>query len=196
MEASMMQQQVRYGFRCTEDVGRAAIVGTTATGVLIWGDPAATHPPTRGPVSDWCSVSTSDAFATTFKFLRKGIYEMHAYVQMALFSTQMQLQMSLDTQFLTPLINTTAAAAGFLDYDFAVTSTDSLAALKVSSTIHITQRLRSTEQYATLSPVGSSRYGTVRIHASETDAGTELQAATIESSSMLLRCDMLAELFG
>ncbi len=194
-EASMMQQQARLGFRITGDTITS---GSVHTGVLLFPNaPVDSFPASRYPLAQWCTVTNSATLGTTFKFLRKGIYDVHAVLPVpdGAANTIIRLQLSQDAQFLTPSVNSVSTLLGFLSYDaYQPTAGGIEGALKVGSTVSIRNSERSSATYATLSPVGTSPVGTVRLHGS-VDAGANPIVGRGFPASQLW-CNQIAELFG
>ena len=193
--ASMMQQQIRLGFRITGDTFSS---GSVNTGVILFPNaPVDSFPASRYPLAQWCTVTNSATLGTSFKFLRKGIYDVHAVFPVPDGAADLivRLQLSQDSQFLTPSINTVNPIAAFLSYDaYSPTAAGIEGALKVGSSVSIRNSERSSATYATLSPVGTSPVGTVRLHGSVGAGATPIDGRGFPASQ--LWCNQLAELFG
>lgn len=194
-EASMMQQQIRLGFRQAGAV--AALNASTNTGVVAFAnEPTAAIPASRFANSNWVtisSVASSAAPGTTYKFTRKGIYEMHGIIVGAAgTATGLMIGISLDcpaAQLLAAGITPAAALTTMEDYDVADGVAAATLAVKACATINITNTLRGSSLAANLTPVG-----TARLHVGD-GAGAVIGAAGT-AATVFLVCNQIAELFG
>ena len=195
-EASMMQQQIRLGFRTTST---NLVTGLVNTGILVFvgGSPTSAFPATRLPVSQWCTFASDNNSGSSFKFTRKGIYDIHAafVIDPGAADVVVRLAMSVDSTFLTASILNTSALTAFLDFDQYHPSAAGLpGCLRVSSTVSITNAMRSSNTYSTLSPAGTSQLGTVRFHGSQDVNGDPIASRSTSAAEMW--CNGVAELFG
>ncbi len=188
-DALMMQQQVRLGFRMSPLNG--AEVGSVNTGIALWnGSPSAVIPTSRYPTSSWCTFTqspTNSTDGTTFKFRRKGIYEVTTIMPMAVAATATMIGISLDcpaAQFLSGGITPTDALATMEDYDMATLSAGLTVSLRCRAFINITNALRGTDLSANGTPVGSMR---IHVNGSTT---------VFINASCMMRVNDYAELFG
>jgi hypothetical protein len=192
-EASMMQQQIRLGFR---QQGMVALGrGTVNDGVAVFsGVGNDTIPPTRYPTTAFVTIAHSTANGSSWKFTRKGVYSFDFSMPMSLGTTVgVMVGGSLDcpaAQFLAAGVTPTAALTTMEDYDVSNGVANLQFALHLHFEVCITNTLRSSATAANLTPVG-----TVRIHIAD-DAGAVVDPASIDEQNALLVCSDLAELFG
>lgn len=193
---SMMQQQVRLGFRQVSVV--AAANGSVNTGVAAFAaEPTAAIPASRYPIANWVTVSTVAASAapgTTYKFTRKGIYEMHVIVPIeAGITTGAMVGISLDcpaAQLLAAGVTPANALTTMEDYDVLDGVAAATFAVKAHAVIEITNTLRGSGLAANGTPVG-----TARIHLGD-GAGAVIGSAVTTDAVVAMWCNQLAELFG
>ncbi len=193
--SSMHQQQIRLGFRQAGTV--AAVNGSVNTGVIAFAnEPTAAIPVSRFANSTWVTISAVAASAapgTTYKFIRKGIYEAHAIiVGDAGMATGMMIGISIDcpaAQLLAAGVTPTTALTTMEDYDVADGVAAATLAVKTHATINITSTLRGSTTAANLTPVG-----TMRVHCS--DGAGAVIGTTNDATTVLLVCNQIAELFG
>lgn len=195
-EASMMQQQIRLGFRQAGSV--AAVNAGNNTGVLAFAnEPTAAIPASRFANSTWVTISSvadSALPGTTYKFIRKGIYEAHAIiVGVAGLATGMMVGISIDcpaAQLLAAGVTPAAALTTMEDYDVLDGVAAATLAVKAYATINITNTLRGSTLAANGTPVG-----TMRIHVGD-GAGAVIGAAATTDATIFMVCNQIAELFG
>ena len=196
MEASMMQQQIRLGFRQAGVI--AAANGSTNTGVAAFAnEPTAAIPASRYANSDWVTISAVAASAapgTTYKFTRKGIYEMHVIVPIeAGITTGAMVGISIDcpaAQLLAAGVTPTTALTTMEDYDVLDGVAAATFAVKAHAILNITQTLRGSTLAANGTPVG-----TARIHLSD-GVNAVIGTGTTTDASVCMWCNQIAELFG
>lgn len=193
--ANMMQQQIRLGFRQAGLV--ATFNGTVNTGVAAFAnEPTAAIPASRFANASWVTISSVAASAapgTTYKFLRKGIYEVHVVVPGAAgVTTGIMVGISLDcpaAQLLAAGVTPAAAITTMEDYDVLDGVAAAQLTVKAHAIVEITNPLRGSAAAA------AGLVGTVRIHVGD-GAGAVAAPSAITVASVCMWCNQLAEVFG
>ena len=203
MDAIMMQQQVRLGFKQASTVAAVGASDAGHDGVVAFAaEPNAAnvggaYPASRYPIGNWITVSTVAASATvgtTFKFLRKGIYTARLTMPLiAAVTTAAMAAISLDCSaaFLDATnVTPTNALIQAQSYDTVQGVAATQFNLKCNATISIRNPERSSAAAA-----GEGQLGTMRIHAG-TGAGAVIGSSVVTVANVLLVVDQVAELFG
>jgi hypothetical protein len=194
-EASMMQQQVRIGFKLAALAATPRGSAAATDGVALFAAaPAAANPASRLAVGDFCTVTNSATDGTTMKFTRKGIYAFNVVVPLtAAETTAVMIAGSLDcaaTFFDATNVTPANALVSAEDYDTGTGVAALQMTLKLSFKANITNTLRGSGTNANLTP-----NGTVRIHIAD-GAGATVTTASVIVAQGFLSCNQLAEIFG
>jgi hypothetical protein len=197
MDASMMQQQIRLGFRQAGSI--AGVNASANTSVLAFAnEPTAAIPPARYPLANFCTVSTvaaSAAAGTSYKFTRKGVYEMHAIMPgVNGLTTGLLIAISLDcpaAQLLVAGVTPTTALTTMEDYDVMDGVAAATFAVKARCLLNITNPLRGSLPLV----ANGTAPGTARIHVTN-GAGAIVGSTDTTDADIAMWCNQIAELFG
>ncbi len=194
--ATMMQQQVRLGFR--QNALAATPRGTTNTGVANFAAAVIqSNPASFVQAGLWVSSSNSATLGSSYKFLRKGFFTFDVSVPLVAGElTAVMIAGSLNAvNLLAAGVTPTIALTSYEDYDLQTGVATVRRALDLHFTASIINTNRGTDTYATTSPVGTSALGTVRIHIGD-GAGATVTDASVDVANATLRCSGVAEIFG
>ncbi len=202
-DAIMMQQQIRLGFRQAGTVAGVGASDAAHDGVIAFAnEPNAANvgggaiPASRYPLASWCTVSTVAASATvgtTYKFIRKGIYDAKIVCPLVAGAGGIgMIAISLDSTvaFLDATnVTPTNALTTAEDYDIATGVATLQITLKSRAPINITNTLRGSTAAA------EGQVGTMRLHASS-GGGAVIGTSAATAANILLIVNDMAELFG